>query len=295
MLADIPASSSRHQLVRQPIGEHLTNPDRHRLRDILLHRNETLVLCYHAVSDNWPVPLAVRPKDLRRQLEWLLALGYRGATLHDAATSRSSGRRLVVTFDDGFLSVLELAYPILSSLGLSGTLFVVTDFPDSNRPLAWRGIEHWQGGPYESELRGLTWRQIGMLRDAGWEIGAHTCTHPRLTELADEPLLQELRASREACERALSVPCRSLAYPYGAFDARVAAMAARAGYTTAAILSLGPPESLMWPRVGIYRDNSMRQVRLKVSPTVRYVRTALRHVETGVRATGREIRMTKRR
>jgi peptidoglycan/xylan/chitin deacetylase (PgdA/CDA1 family) len=234
-----------------------------------------LVLEYHAVSALWPADLAVTPARLRQQLEWLVQRGYKGATFSEAVTSSPSGRTLVVTFDDAYVSVLELAFPILESLGLPGTVFAVTDFVDAGRPLHWPRSKEWRGGPYEHELRGMTWRDLAELVGSGWEIGSHTRTHPRLTRLPDDALARELTESREACERALGGPCRSLAYPYGDFDERVAAKAAEAGYEAAATESPGPPHPLMWPRVGIYRADSVGRFRLKVSPTVRRVRTGL--------------------
>ena len=244
------------------------------------YSNSILVLEYHAVSETWPAALAVRPAQLREQLEWLVARGYTGATFSDAVASGPSERTLVVTFDDAYLSVFELARPILASLGLPGTVFVVTDFADSGRPLNWPRSKNWRGGAYEHELRGMTWPHLGELAESGWEIGSHTRTHPRLTQLPDDALARELRESREACERALGRPCSSLAYPFGDFDARVAARAGEAGYRAAATERLGPPDPLRWPRVGIYRADSLARFRLKVSPTVR----RLRRVAGGVPA-----------
>ncbi len=252
------------------------------------YSDSILVLEYHAVSEAWPAALAVTPAQLREQLEWLVGRGYTGATFSDAVTSSRSGRTLVVTFDDAYLSVFELARPILASLGLPGTVFVVTDFADSGRPLHWPRSKDWRGGPHEYELRGMTWPQLAELADSGWEIGSHTRTHPRLTRLPDDELARELRESREACERALGRPCLSLAYPYGDFDARVARHAGEAGYKAAATEMVGPPEPLMWPRVGIYRADSLARFRLKVSPTIRRLRTiAGGSAVVGARATDR--------
>jgi peptidoglycan/xylan/chitin deacetylase (PgdA/CDA1 family) len=238
-----------------------------------------LVLGYHAVSETWPAALAVTPSQLRRQLEWVLERGYRGSAFHDAVTARPEHPTLVVTFDDAYASVLELAFPILSSLDLPATVFAVTDFADQDRPLDWPGIDHWRGGRHEPELRGLGWGELAELADNGWEIGSHTCTHPRLTRVSDEELARELRESREACERALGRPCRSLAYPYGDFDARVTSAAEEAGYAAAAIEGLARPRDLAWPRVGVYRENSMRLFRLKISPRVGRLRTAFGRAE----------------
>jgi peptidoglycan/xylan/chitin deacetylase (PgdA/CDA1 family) len=237
-------------------------------------RSRTLVLCYHAFSESWPAPLAVTPGELRKQLSWLVRAGYRGSTFREATTTEPSGLTLVVTFDDAFLSVLTLAFPILKELGLPGTVFAVTDFEQSSKPLAWEGIKQWQGA-YDDELRGMSWQQLRMLADAGWEIGSHTLTHPRLTQVDDVSLARELRDSREACERALDRPCHSLAYPYGDFDERVRAAAVDAGYTSAAIEDLGPVDAMAWPRIGIWRNDSMHRFRLKVSPTLCWARSVL--------------------
>ncbi len=83
--------------------------------------------CYHALSDSWRADLSVCPAAFERQLGLLVARGYRGA-FSDAVSSPAHHRTLVVTFDDGFRSVLELAFAILERLGLPATVFAVTDF-----------------------------------------------------------------------------------------------------------------------------------------------------------------------
>lgn len=254
--------------------------DRRPGRTLIATRADTLVLCYHAVSESWPADLSLTPERLRQQLELLLERGYRGVTFHEAATSPQAGRVFAVTFDDGFSSVLDVAYPILSSLGVPATVFVVTDFVDC-RLRAWRGVDRWLEGPHERELRSLSWEQLNELADAGWEIGSHTRRHPRLTRVDEDELDEELRASREACEAALGRPCRSLAYPYGDVDERVVAAASQAGYTAAAALPapLTRTRALAWPRIGVYHDDGLLRFRLKVSRPLRQARTALAPVE----------------
>jgi peptidoglycan/xylan/chitin deacetylase (PgdA/CDA1 family) len=117
----------------------------------------------------------------------------------------------------------------------------------------------------------MSWDELGELADAGWEIGSHTCRHARLTELDDATLADELRGSREECERRLGRRCASLAYPYGAVDARVLRAAGEAGYAAAAAPPNRLPGDLVmrWPRVGVYPDDDLGRLRLKVSPVVR--------------------------
>lgn len=231
-------------------------------------RGRTLVLCYHAVSERWPAPLSVRPDRLRAQLRLLLRAGYTGATFSEALLAPPAARTLAVTFDDAFRSVAELAFPILDELGLPATVFVPTEFARDARPLSWPGIDQWMGGPHAGELAALGWPELQRLARAGWEIGSHTCTHPRLTQLSDQDLEEQVTRSREACERGMQRPCRSLAYPYGDVDARVLDATRRAGYEVAAALPAGPqPESRhAWPRVGVYQRDALWRFALKVSP-----------------------------
>lgn len=238
---------------------------------------DTLVLCYHAVSPGWPSELAVRPEALRRQLESLLDDGYRPVTFSEAALARDGEERLLAaTFDDAFLSVFEHGRPVLAELGVPATLFVPTDFPGSDTPFplpeaAWIGTAH------ESELTCMDWGQVRQLRDEGWEIGSHTCSHPWLTATSDEQLREELTRSKATCEEQLSAPTRSIAYPYGAHDDRVVAAAAAAGYETACTVPhrFEPFESspLRFGRIDVTRTESERAFRFRTSARSRRART----------------------
>jgi peptidoglycan/xylan/chitin deacetylase (PgdA/CDA1 family) len=228
-------------------------------------RPRTLVLCYHAISDDWPAALAVPGDDLEQQVRGLLRRGFEPTTFSRAIVDEGRGATLAVTFDDAFRSVYERAFPILSRLGIPATVFVPSAHAGDGSPMVWPGIDRWAGTPWKEELIGSTWDELRTLADAGWEIGSHTRSHPRLTALSEVDLRNELRGSREDCERELRRACNSIAYPYGDVNARVAAAAAEAGYTAGAALpgrfegSLDSPDRLRWPRVGIYRgDRGLR-------------------------------------
>lgn len=229
-----------------------------------------LNLCYHAVSRDWPAPLSVHPDKLEAQIEGLLDRGYRATTFTQAVLAPPSPRTLAVTFDDAFSSVAEMAAPILERLGVPATLFVPTDFPERGS-VSWPGIDHWADGPHDHELRCLDWSEIADLQSIGWEIGAHTVGHPRLPLLDDDRLVEELTESRERCEERLGTRCMSVAYPYGAVDARVAEAARDAGYLAGAALSRpwqGSSDPLRAPRLGVYRRDDGRRLAVKMATTV---------------------------
>lgn len=237
---------------------------------------DVLVLCYHAVSPTWDAAFSVTPDAFESQLTQLVRSGWRGATFTDAVLAPPAARTLAVTFDDAFSSVIDVAEPILTRLGLTGTVFAPTAFMSERQPLHWQGIEVWLGTPHEDELRCMSWEDLGRLVDRGWEIGSHTRNHPHLTTLSDGELRDELRGSFEQCSNALTIPCRSIAYPYGEVDVRVAALAREVGYQTGACLSrrLVPLGPHLWPRVGIWHHDSELRFRLKISPLIRAARAS---------------------
>jgi peptidoglycan/xylan/chitin deacetylase (PgdA/CDA1 family) len=253
---------------------------------------EILVLCYHAVSEKFPASLSISPDALRDQLRMLVGRGYRGATFSSAISQPPDGRVLAVTFDDAYRSVARLALPIMTEYGLPGTVFAPTSYIGAERPMRWPGIDVWHGTAHEAELVPCSWPELEQLVEAGWEVGSHTRTHPRLPELTDDELSTELSESRHECEEHLGIPCRAIAYPYGAVDRRVVDAVAAAGYSFAAELPGSfrmPAAPLRWPRVGIYHRDRRWRFQLKTARSMRGLRgTAAWSILDGARHARRQ-------
>lgn len=94
--------------------------------------------------------------------------------------------------------------------------------------------------------------------------------------LSDDALRAELRESREQIAEQMTRACRSIAYPYGEADDRVARMAEQAGYSAGACLShsLAARGPHLWPRVGVFHDDFDLRFRLKVSSLTRVMRAS---------------------
>lgn len=226
---------------------------------------EVLVLCYHAVSPTWPAETSVTPARFAAQLGRLRDAGYRFATLRDALTAPGPGRTVVVTFDDAHRSVIEHALPVLDGIGAPATVFVPTDYAGTDLLMDWQGYHIWMDTEHADELRCMSWEQLRDLAAAGWEVGSHTRSHPRLPTVDDERLADELAGSRAACEEAMQAPCVSLAYPYGDYDDRVVRAAREADYRLAVTVpqhwEVALP--LTWPRVAVYHGDDVRRMRLR--------------------------------
>jgi len=257
---------------------------------------DVLVLCYHAVSADWPLPMSVAPAQLERDVKLLLGRGYSAATFHDAVIAPPVRRSFAVTFDDAFHSVFERAYPLLGELGVPATVFVPSDHTESGAPRAWPQLDRWLGTEHEHELAGMSWAELRELQAAGWEIGSHTCSHPRLTGLPTRDLQRELTASRLRCEDRIGVPCRTLAYPHGDVDERVVDAARVAGYAAAASLDSWSrrPDPMRWPRTIVVKASRERFAADTSAPR-RWVKSsrawpALRPLARGARALAGSVR-----
>jgi peptidoglycan/xylan/chitin deacetylase (PgdA/CDA1 family) len=182
------------------------------------------VLTFHALAGT-ASPVAFAPETFRAMVRRLARAGWRTVPAARAvAFARGEtalpDRSLVITFDDGYASVLEHAAPALRDAGFGAVLFLATDLLD--RPTIFPGERSCPGEP------ALTWAQARELASAGFEIGSHARTHRDLRTLGDRDLEDELVGSRRLLEDRLSVPVPLHAYPFGGHDGRVAAACARA-------------------------------------------------------------------
>jgi peptidoglycan/xylan/chitin deacetylase (PgdA/CDA1 family) len=254
--------------------------------------NDLLILCYHAVSEDWPTELAVSPAQLGAQLRFFARRGYRPATLSAALARPPGPKTLVVTFDDAYASVLERALPVMSALDVPATVFAPTSYVAAEGALQWDSMKRWLGTAHEGELRCMSWEDLRALAAVGWEIGSHTSTHPKLPSLAGPELAAELSDSKARCEAELQRPCRALAYPFSAYDRCVMDAARAAGYESAVILDnhLAIPagslpgrgaatETFGLLREGVYRRDGKARLWAKTSPLARRMRASrLAHI-----------------
>lgn len=198
-------------------------------------------LGYHSVTEDGPPYLSLRPRTFERQLDLLVGAGFQAgtrATLEQiAAGGKPPGRHAFLTFDDGFADTVTTALPLMSARALSGMAFVLPGHLDTGAPLDWPEVAG-EAARRPALMRSVDWPMLETLVGAGWEIGSHTISHARLTDLPDEALAQELLDSRRAVEARLG-RCEMLAYPFGAWDDRVARAAATAGYSFAFTLPFG--------------------------------------------------------
>lgn len=193
------------------------------------------VLCYHRVGG--PLELGVTrvvQKVFARQMTALAQAGWRTLTLDDFARSASpylfpvarlttDTRYFLLTFDDGYASLAETAYPVLADLGFTATTFLITDYIGRDNS--------WDVRYTQRRLPQLDWRTIEQWRIRGFDFGSHGATHRRLTWLRSAVVTDELMRSRQILIQRLGTGAgHAVAYPFGAVSDRVMELARQAGF-----------------------------------------------------------------
>ena len=210
------------------------------------------ILMYHRIGDpppgwRWP-GLYVTRDDLAAQLQELARRGYAAVTQRDLwggwnATRVLPAKPFVASFDDGHASVWREAFPLLSARGWPAVLNLDMSMLDSDT--------------------GLSSEMVSDLVHAGWELAAHSRTHPDLTELDVASLEGEVHAPRIELAEQFGVPVDFFCYPSGRVSPEVVRSVVRAGYTgaTTTVPGLaGPEQPYAMPRVRVSRGDSGRRL-----------------------------------
>lgn len=182
------------------------------------------IITYHAI-ENVASPLFTSLTVFEAQLAALAESGYQTismAAVFDWLHGDISlpEKAVVITFDDGYASVYDSAWPRLQAHGFSATVFLVTSYCG--------GDNQWPSQMDGVPKRGLlTWDQVGELAAAGWEFGAHTRTHAPLPAIHTVQAEEEILTSRKEIESRTGQTVRSFAYPYGASSPDIEAIVQR--------------------------------------------------------------------
>lgn len=122
----------------------------------------------------------------------------------------------------------------------------------------------------------LNREQLQVLANAGIVIGAHTLSHPMLSQMTDDLALREISESRSKIEEAIGTKVWALAYPFGNDEAvrpREAMLARRAGFECAFLnVEAGSGDKFMLPRIHVSADMTLAELEAHVSGFYRAVR-----------------------
>lgn len=189
------------------------------------------ILTYHQFApDGAPAatrgPLRITQKQFARQMALVCAMGFRGVSMGELKpylAGEKTGRVVGITMDDGYLSNLELALPVLQRYSFGATCFMVSGYQGQSNV--------WDAASDGTPLMNL--EQLQAWVAGGQEVGSHTRSHCDLTRCTPEQAWQEIKGSRDDLSHALNAPVQHFSYPYGFLTPEHVTMVQEAGYDTA--------------------------------------------------------------
>ena len=203
---------------------------------------QTIIFCYHRLVDKIRYPgTEITPADFEAQMKLLKDSGITVISMQDLLAWRRGDKNIpprcaVVSFDDGWKSQYEVAWPIMKKFGYPFTMFIYTE-----------GVRGGSLGGGEA----ITWEQLADMRDNGIDVEAHTATHQDLREGHNIMLIaaggkrtrtkltgpeyeqwvqKEVVGSKELLEQRLGIKVNCFAVPFGNYNEHVKEIARNAGF-----------------------------------------------------------------
>jgi peptidoglycan/xylan/chitin deacetylase (PgdA/CDA1 family)/glycosyltransferase involved in cell wall biosynthesis len=211
---------------------------------IYTRQREVPVIMYHrfiqqdsekGVHGTW-LPVSMLEKHFKL-LKWL---GYETLTFQDLAEHgfihrlQPGKKFVIITVDDGYRDNLTLLLPLLQQYNFKAVVFAVTG-EDHNR---------WDVDVIENPDRPIslmTRDELKTLAASGHvEIGGHTLTHPRLSQLNATEQRKQIIENKQQLEQALGQPLTTFAYPYGDYNKTSKQIVTDSGYQFAVATNSGP-------------------------------------------------------
>ena len=217
---------------------------------------QVVIFGYHRFVNNVRRPdTEITPQAFEAQMQELKNKGIAVIPMQDFLAWRRGEKAIpvksaIITFDDGWKSQHEVAWPILKKFNYPVTLFIYTE-----------GIKpgHFSGG------ESMSWDQLAEMRDAGIDIQGHTATHQDLRRPYDKVakkklsppeyeqwLENEVVGSKQTIEQKLGVKVNCFAVPYGFHNDHIREVVTKAGYE-ALFTVYGQPITMRTPMNSVGR------------------------------------------
>src|SRR5947199_351561 len=203
---------------------------------------QTIIFCYHRLVDKIRYPgTEITPAAFEAQMKELKDRGITVISMQDLLAWKRGEKNIpprcaVITFDDGWKSQYEVAWPIMKKFGYTFTMFIYTE-----------GV----AGASLGGGQAITWEMLADMRDNGIDIEAHSATHQDLREghtiMVMEPgakrtkkkltggeyeqwIQNEVVGCKQLLEQRLGIKINCFAVPFGNYNEHVKELARNAGY-----------------------------------------------------------------
>lgn len=209
------------------------------------------VLYYHEVVEQGQgfSYQKIEKEKFEQQMAYLQAEGYE--TLYFSELDKPLPKKaVIVSFDDGFLSVYESTAPIMEKYGIKGNVYLPT-------------------GYIGNDPHFMDWDMVQKLQEGSFEMQAHTHSHVDVRTLDEQALQEQIKASDELFREKLGYLPRAFCLPFGTYDrASVKAICKTGRYeyilgSYYGDLRLGKKDRVL-PRIGISNDDTMEDFAAKL-------------------------------
>ncbi len=182
------------------------------------------IINYHKIEVQTDIGVTTRhPDQFLKDMTYLAENNFTPITFYDLTQEKTIFQNpIIITFDDGYESIFELARPILNELGFRAVVFV---------PLHFLGkYNDWDVQFGSRKYKHMSAQQIKQMSLEGFEIASHGLQHVPFTSLDSVPLSEELSQSKLQIESICNTEVVSICYPFGRFDQRIIQAVKDAGY-----------------------------------------------------------------
>jgi peptidoglycan/xylan/chitin deacetylase (PgdA/CDA1 family) len=209
--------------------------------------NGFTVLCYHrfvARPETVKKPLSeyrLPIEEFKWQMQYLKDQGIEPVSMDQLKAYWFEGKPLpdkavLLTFDDGFRSIYEKAYPVVKQFGYPGVLFLYTDF-------------------IRAQSDAMRYSEIEEMQKNGFDLESHTKSHMKLASEGDKRspveyknlLKEELNEPLTFIQNKFGVLPKILAYSYGSFNEEVLIQTRESGYQMAFTVNPGSNDRTVPP------------------------------------------------
>ncbi|MGQ9509176.1 MAG: polysaccharide deacetylase family protein [Thermodesulfobacteriota bacterium] len=169
------------------------------------------ILLYHDISDSFKDDYTISPSQFAAQMEWLYSEGYQTLFFKEIDHFLLKGYKKIalITFDDGYASFMDFAFPLLQTYHFKATMNIIGEKVGTFITL---------GGNRPT----LSWEEYHYLLRSGWvDLGCHTYSlHKQrgVLSVSEAHLRRDLEKFQEVIKREIGKELEILAWPYGQFN-----------------------------------------------------------------------------
>ena len=176
---------------------------------------EIILLGHHKIGPlpphGWASWYYVPTETFAAQLRWLREHGYAYLDLKTFLNGLDRpetlpAKSVLITFDDGYRSLLHHGLPEMEAVGCPGVVFV---------PTSYIGKTNTFDDGKEPEEAICSWEELAELEQRGIAVQSHGLTHRPFSTLSPEELDAEIGTSKQRIEQRLARPVELFSFPYG--------------------------------------------------------------------------------